>query len=128
MEKNPKNDTRQQADPNAEQFARDIAQLQAQVKALEAAAASSSSQQLKYPLDFVSQQIILGFLSVPGPRSFAMGGTPGFGVYYGSGSPNTAISAAKGSLYLNFTGSSTSTRAYINTDGATAWTAVTTAT
>lgn len=46
----------------------------------------------------------------------------------GTGSPDTAITAAKGSLYLRLDGSSTSTRAYINTDGATAWTAVTTAT
>lgn len=45
----------------------------------------------------------------------------------GSGSPNTSVTAAKGSLYLRTDGSSVSTRAYINTDGSTAWTAVTTA-
>jgi hypothetical protein len=33
----------------------------------------------------------------------------------------------KGSLCLNLGGSSTSTRAYINTDGAGTWTAITTA-
>jgi hypothetical protein len=43
----------------------------------------------------------------------------------GAGAPTFA--AAKGSLYLNTTGSSTSTRAYINTDGGTTWTAITTA-
>ena len=52
--------------------------------------------------------------------------TAGFGLYLGSGAPT--ITAAKGSLYLRSDGSSTSTRLYSNTDGATAWTAVTTAT
>jgi hypothetical protein len=48
-----------------------------------------------------------------------------FGVFVGSGAPT--ISAAQGSLYLRSDGSSTSTRAYINTDGGTTWTAITTA-
>ena len=47
------------------------------------------------------------------------------GLYSGAGAPT--ISAAQGSLYLRTDGSSTSTRAYINTDGATTWTAITTA-
>ena len=47
------------------------------------------------------------------------------GIYFGSGAPT--VTAAKGSLYLRTDGSSTSTRAYINTDGATTWTAITTA-
>lgn len=55
----------------------------------------------------------------------AFGSTAGFGVYVGSGAPT--VSAAKGSLYLRSDGSSTSTRAYINTDGSTTWTAITTA-
>lgn len=42
----------------------------------------------------------------------------------GSGAPT--LTAPKGSLYLRTDGSSTSTRAYINTDGAATWTAVTT--
>lgn len=46
----------------------------------------------------------------------------------GTGDPNGVVTAAKGSYYARLDGSSTSTRAYINTDGATAWTAVTTAT
>jgi hypothetical protein len=46
-------------------------------------------------------------------------------IYSGSGAPT--ISAPKGSLYLNITGNSTSTRAYINTNGSTTWTAITTA-
>lgn len=48
------------------------------------------------------------------------------GVFVGSGAPT--ISAAQGALYLNTTGSSTSTRLYVNTDGSTGWTSVTTAT
>ena len=47
-------------------------------------------------------------------------------VLVGSGVPS--MTAAKGTLYMRTDGSSTSTRAYINTDGAAAWTAVTTAT
>ena len=51
-------------------------------------------------------------------------GTSSIGIYFGDGAPT--ISAAKGSLYLNFTGSSTSTRLYVN-NGTTNWVAVTTA-
>lgn len=43
----------------------------------------------------------------------------------GTGAPT--FSAAKGTLYLRVDGSSTNNRAYINTDGGTTWTAVTTA-
>lgn len=57
--------------------------------------------------------------------SVTLSSTAGFGVYVGSGAPS--VSAAKGSLYLRSDGSSTSTRAYINTDGGTTWTAITTA-
>lgn len=53
------------------------------------------------------------------------GTTAGFGIYYGSGAPT--VSAAQGSLYLRSDGSSTSTRLYVNTDGGTTWTNVTTA-
>lgn len=54
-------------------------------------------------------------------------GTANVGIYWGTGSPNTAVTAAKGSLYICTDGSSSSTRLYVNTDGATAWTNVTTA-
>jgi hypothetical protein len=43
----------------------------------------------------------------------------------GSGAP-TSESAAKGSLYINLTGSGVADRMYINTDGGTTWTAVST--
>jgi len=42
----------------------------------------------------------------------------------GAGAP--AHKAPKGSLYLNTTGSSVATRAYINTDAGTTWTAIST--
>jgi hypothetical protein len=51
--------------------------------------------------------------------------TANFGVFFGSGAPS--LSAAKGSLYLRSDGSGTTDRAYINTDGSTGWTAITTA-
>ena len=46
-------------------------------------------------------------------------------VVAGTGTPT--FSAKKGTLYINLTGSSTSTRLYINTDGATTWTNFTSA-
>lgn len=51
--------------------------------------------------------------------------TANLGIYFGTAVPT--IAAAKGSLYMRTDGSSTSTRAYINTDGATTWTNLTTA-
>lgn len=43
----------------------------------------------------------------------------------GTGAPT--FSAKKGTLYINLTGSSTSTRLYVNTDGGTTWTNFTSA-
>ena len=47
------------------------------------------------------------------------------GIFAGSGAPT--FTAKQGSLYLNTAGTTTNDRAYINTDGATTWTAITTA-
>jgi hypothetical protein len=55
-----------------------------------------------------------------------MSSTANFGVFFGSGVPT--LSAAQGSLYMRTDGSSTSTRMYVNTNGSTGWTNVTTAT
>lgn len=52
-------------------------------------------------------------------------GSSGIAVYIGSGAPT--VSAPKGSLYLRSDGSATNNRAYINTDGGTTWTPLTTA-
>lgn len=45
--------------------------------------------------------------------------TSAVGLYVGSGAPT--VSAPKGSLYVNTTATTTTTRLYINTDGATTW-------
>ena len=62
---------------------------------------------------------------VASDNGFLTAGTDSPGIYSGAGAPT--ISAAQGSLYLRTDGSSTSTRAYINTNGSTTWTAITTA-
>ena len=49
----------------------------------------------------------------------------GLVILSGSGAPT--MEAPKGSLYLRTDGSGTSDRAYINTDGSTTWTSITTA-
>ena len=56
---------------------------------------------------------------------YQMSSVTNLGIFFGSGVPT--LSAAKGSLYLRTDGSSTSTRMYVNTNGSTTWTAVTTA-
>jgi hypothetical protein len=56
---------------------------------------------------------------------YLMSSTTNLGVFFGSGAPT--LSAAQGSLYLRTDGSTTSTRMYVNTNGTTGWTAVTTA-
>lgn len=59
-----------------------------------------------------------------GSAKLAFGTTAGFGIYYGSGAPS--VSAGQGSLYMRTDGSSTTTRTYVNTNGATAWASVAT--
>lgn len=78
---------------------------------------------------------LAGNLLVKGATAIPAGGTAGagvmlsstanFGMFFGSGAPT--LSAAKGSIYLRSNGSSTTNRCYINTDGGTTWTALTTA-
>jgi len=59
--------------------------------------------------------------------------TAGRGVYLpgtvallsGTGSPNTVVTAAKGSVFLRTDGASADEVLYVNTDGTTAWTALT---
>jgi hypothetical protein len=50
---------------------------------------------------------------------------PDVGFFWGTGAPT--LTAGKGSLYTRLDGSSTSTRLYINTDGGTTWTNLTSA-
>lgn len=49
-------------------------------------------------------------------------GTGGPILLAGSGSPDTAVTAPQGSLYMNITGSGVADRLWVNTNGATAWT------
>ena len=58
-------------------------------------------------------------------RGLKFSSTANYGVFFGSGAPS--LTAAKGSLYLRSDGTGTTDRAYINTDGGTTWTAITTA-
>ena len=71
-------------------------------------------------MEVVANTVKLGVTKPVGtPASSAVG------IYVGAGAPT--FSASKGSLYLNTTGSSTSTRLYVN-NGTTNWIAITTAT
>jgi fibronectin-binding autotransporter adhesin len=56
---------------------------------------------------------------------YKLSSTNNFGIFFGSGAPT--LSAAQGSLYLRSDGSTTNDRMYVNTNGATTWTAVITA-
>jgi hypothetical protein len=60
-----------------------------------------------------------------GGAGYVFSSVANFGVFFGSGAPT--LGAAKGSLYLRSDGSATNNRMYVNTDGATTWTAVITA-
>ena len=51
-----------------------------------------------------------------------MSSTDSFGVFFGSSVPTLA--AAQGSIYLRSDGSSGGTRMYVNTDGSTAWSSI----
>jgi len=91
---------------------------------------------LNRPLNYYTNSVtVVGNATVLSGTAVPSGGTTGaglkmsstanLGVFFGSGAPT--LSAAQGSLYLRTDGSSTSTRMYVNTNGTTGWTAVTTA-
>src|SRR5262245_11719573 len=58
-------------------------------------------------------------------NGYRFSSTSNLGIFFGSGAPT--LSAAQGSLYIRSDGTTTNNRAYINTDGGTTWTALTTA-
>lgn len=78
---------------------------------------------------FVRKMKILNGTAIPAggttDAGYSFSSTANFGIFFGSGVPT--LSAAQGSLYLRSDGSSTSTRLYVNTNGGTTWTNVTTA-
>lgn len=57
-------------------------------------------------------------------QGILFGSAPAVGIFYGSGAPT--LSAPQGSIYMRTDGSSTSTRMYVNQNGSTTWTNVTT--
>ncbi len=65
------------------------------------------------------------FVASTAAKGVVLGG--GAKVVCGTGDPNTVVTAPQGSLYLRLDGSSSSTRAYINSNSATTWISVTTA-
>ena len=65
-------------------------------------------------------------LNATATAAILMSSVPGFGVYCGTGVPS--VSAGTGSLYLRGDGATATTRMYINQNGSTTWTAVTTQT
>jgi hypothetical protein len=80
--------------------------------------------------DSVQLESDAGGITLTSPAAFGVlidNGTQTAGLYVGTGSPDTALTAVQGSLYMRVDGSSTSTRLYVNTDGATAWTNFTSA-
>lgn len=86
-------------------------------------------------IDFTGAVSATAALTIQNGTAIPAGGTAGagykfsstsnFGVFFGSGAPS--LSAAKGSLYLRSDGTTTNDRMYVNTNGTTTWTAVTTA-
>lgn len=92
-------------------------------------AGASTAYTFDAPITNTSTAAILTGTAIPAGGTAGSGykfsSTSNFGVFFGSGAPT--LSAAKGSIYLRSDGSSTSTRMYVNTDGATTWTSVTTA-
>lgn len=81
-------------------------------------------------LSLTSPLVIGSGTAIPAGGTAGLGlrvsSTSNFGVFFGSGAPTLA--AAQGSLYLRSDGTTTNDRAYINTNGTTGWTAITTAT
>jgi hypothetical protein len=78
------------------------------------------------PLSLVNTVTVKNATATPagGQQAFLMGSS-GIAICWGSGVPT--LSAPQGSIYLRTDGSSSSTRMYVNQNGSTTWTNVTTA-
>lgn len=105
-----------------------VKRLEKEISTIKDIQAKRTKEQLVYPVDFntqgVIQKVVLNYLTnfiFTNPIIF---GSSLIGIYFGTGAP--ATSAPKGSLYLRTDGSGTTDRAYINTNGSTTWTAITT--
>lgn len=90
---------------------------------------ASGNTTLSGTLSVTDQTTLQGSTAIPAGGATTDGillsSTSSFGIFFGSGAPT--LSAAQGSIYLRSDGSSTSTRLYVNTNGSTTWTNVTTA-
>lgn len=71
-----------------------------------------------------SNAIVAATLTLAATQNNFLGGVR---ILSGTGSPDTSVTAQKGSLYMRLDGSGATDRAYINTDGSTAWTNLVTA-
>lgn len=78
-------------------------------------------------LDMAANQAVVDGITIAydAMTNVATPATTQASVCAGTGAPT--FSAKKGTFYLRLDGSSTSTRAYVNTDGGTTWTNFTTA-
>lgn len=101
----------------------EIQQLKEQVASLMRWKEIKESQQFSFPIDTASMRTLAEAFRY---SSFDVINLGSITINIGTGAPT--FTANKGSLYINLTGSSTSTRAYVNTDGSTGWTSITTAT
>lgn len=99
-----------------------IKALEEQVRQLTEWKQRREEMQLMLPVDLTSIRALDEALSNNSLQNIIINNV---GIYVGSGAP--ARRAAKGSLYLRTDGSSSSTRAYINTDSGTTWVNITTA-
>ncbi len=73
-------------------------------------------------IEVAGNSTLTGTLTVGGFTQFTESITvQGVGLLAGAGSPVGLINAAHGSLYMRTDGSSTTTRLYVNSNGATAW-------
>ena len=83
-----------------------------------------SSASVTSPISIISQNATSIPAGGTAGAGFTFSSTANYGIFFGSGAPS--LSAAQGSLYLRSDGSTGMTRAYINTDGGTTWTGITT--
>ena len=97
-------------------------QMKAQINELLQWKKQRERQQIAMPLDIASGQAVVEAFKLGRFDKINVGG---ISIHVGSGAPT--FNAEKGAIYINTTGSSTTTRMYINTDGSSTWTNITTA-
>jgi hypothetical protein len=76
---------------------------------------------------YIKTDAVIGTASTSQAFFKATSTSPNLGFYYGNGTPNAVLSAGKGSFYTQVDATTTTTRLWVNTNGASAWTNLTTA-